>query len=246
MTQSPPEPTSLDQQPDSKDCSRCGTNNPISHYLRRTGRHSGKASRRGTCRNCRKQIKLEHQQTIAPDMLVQVPDVPNIEQTESTAIHTTIQPNIASPSAMIATARPVRSLPSIKETDIRGKGLDLAQLHPTRKGIIHMRGRTDKGLRWRQETNLETARILVQEHAAVVVNQHTIRRLYSNKAFRQYILTRDEYTCYFCGGAGDTIDHLLARAKGGHTTPLNCVCACMLCNQVKADRDLTDFVEPLL
>lgn len=118
-----------------------------------------------------------------------------------------------------------------------------AALRPNRHGVVGMRGKTDKGRRWYQETDLETAVVLVREHAAVVVNRHTIRRLFSNKAFRRYILTRDNYTCYFCGEYGDTLDHLLPRSKGGHTTPFNCVCACTLCNQSKADRDLDEFME---
>jgi|GEM_PF-364364 len=119
---------------------------------------------------------------------------------------------------------------------------DDSVLRPTRQGIIRMRGRTDKGRRWQQETDLETAQTLVREHAAVVVNPFTIRRLFTSRAFRMYILDRDQYTCYFCGQYGDTIDHLRPRAKGGHTTPINCVCACSLCNQSKADRDLDEFV----
>jgi 5-methylcytosine-specific restriction endonuclease McrA len=108
--------------------------------------------------------------------------------------------------------------------------------------MIRMRGRTDKGRRWFQEIELELAVTLVQERAAVLVNRHTIRRLFSNKDFRRHILTRDKHTCHFCGQYGDTIDHLLPRAKGGHTTPDNCVCACGECNQSKADRDLDEFV----
>ncbi|GGG75144.1 hypothetical protein GCM10010918_34210 [Paenibacillus radicis (ex Gao et al. 2016)] len=106
-----------------------------------------------------------------------------------------------------------------------------------------MRGKTDKGRRWYQEIDIELAIILVKERAAVVVNRHTIRRLFSNKDFRKHILTRDNYTCYFCGDYGDTIDHMLPRAKGGHTTPDNCVCACNFCNQSKADKDLEEFMK---
>jgi len=119
---------------------------------------------------------------------------------------------------------------------------DASSLRPTRQGFIRMRGKTDNGRRWYQEIDLELAATLVREHAAVVVNRHTIRRLYSNKEFRKLILTRDRYTCHFCGRYGDTIDHLLPRAKGGHTTPVNCVCACNECNQSKADRDLEEFM----
>ncbi|MNE50334.1 HNH endonuclease [compost metagenome] len=109
--------------------------------------------------------------------------------------------------------------------------------------MVRMRGRTDRGRGWQQEVDLELAVTLVREHAAVVVNPHTIRRLYTSKGFRRYILTRDHYTCYFCGEYGDTIDHLLPRAKGGHTTPDNCVCACNMCNQMKADKDAEEFLK---
>lgn len=119
---------------------------------------------------------------------------------------------------------------------------DASALIPSARGMILMRGHSDKGRRWHQEIDLELAVTLVKEHAAVVVNRRTIRRLFSNKDFRLMILTRDNYTCHFCGLYGDTIDHLLPRAKGGHTTPDNCVCACNLCNQTKADRDVEEFM----
>ncbi|WP_238403838.1 HNH endonuclease [Paenibacillus paridis] len=120
---------------------------------------------------------------------------------------------------------------------------DPAALKTTRQGTIWMRGKTDKGRRWYQEIELELAVTLVKEHAAVIVNRHTIRRLFSNKDFRRYILERDNHICYFCGEFGDTIDHMLPRAKGGHTTPVNCVCACNACNQSKADQDLQVFMK---
>ncbi|PQP85374.1 HNH endonuclease [Paenibacillus sp. PCH8] len=120
---------------------------------------------------------------------------------------------------------------------------DPASLRANRQGMVRMRGKTDKGRRWHQEVDMELAVTLVKEKAAVVVNRYTIRRLFSNKDFKRYILTRDQYTCYFCGSYGDTIDHLLPRAKGGHTTPLNCVCACNLCNQSKAAMDAEEFMQ---
>ncbi|MGN8771006.1 HNH endonuclease, partial [Paenibacillus barengoltzii] len=125
----------------------------------------------------------------------------------------------------------------------KAEGPDVRTLRPNRNGMIRLRGRTDKGRRWQQEIDYDLAVTLVREHMAVVVNPFTIRRLYTNKAFRHYILTRDHYTCFFCGEYGDTIDHLLPRAKGGHTTPVNCVCACNLCNQSKADRWLDEFMQ---
>lgn len=234
--------------PGSKICSRCGELHPLSHYARRTGRKSGRSQRRGTCRNCRKQLKNQADPTeTAADMADPVhvqPVSAHASHTVPAAIQPSPAPELTTRTTQITAVRPNRQLPSIDQKDIRGQGLDLSVLRPTRKGIVYMRGRTDKGRRWHQESDLETAIVLVREYAAVVVNRHTIRRLYSNRSFRRYILERDQYTCYFCGGYGDTIDHLLPRARGGHTTPLNCVCACNLCNQAKADHDLSHFIQP--
>ncbi|WP_322924442.1 HNH endonuclease [Paenibacillus campi] len=250
----------------SKVCSRCGQTYPLSHYLKRTGRKSGRARRRGTCRHCRKQLKTATAefktsaadsayvdgQTAAAQQATAAAAPPSgaivtAQSADMNGAETQLIRSAArhEASSAIVTARPVRSLPSIEASDIRGHGLDLSILRPTRRGIVHMRGRTDKGRRWHQETDLDTAVTLVEQYAAVVVNRHTIRRLYSNRSFRKYILERDHYTCYFCGGYGDTIDHLLPRARGGHTTPLNCVCACNLCNQAKADHDLHHFIQPM-
>lgn len=147
----------------------------------------------------------------------------------------------AAAAVEIAAAAPAEIKPKSHKTDPG----DASALRPTRQGFIRMRGKTDNGRRWYQEVDPELAITLVKEHAAVVVNRHTIRRIYSNKEFRRLILTRDNYTCHFCGQYGDTIDHLLPRAKGGHTTPVNCVCACNECNQSKAARDLDEFMGSL-
>ncbi|GGF93002.1 HNH endonuclease [Paenibacillus abyssi] len=206
-----------------KRCAHCKETKPLSEFLRRTGKRHGSGTRRGACRTCR-MLKRKRNQSIAanPDSLAS-----------------------ADPSAapMPPKRRIKRPLPTPPPKPSGQNGPDASVLRPNRHGIVWMRGRTDKGRRWQQESDLETAVTLVREHAAVVVNRHTVRRLYSNRNFRQYILTRDQYTCFFCGDYGDTIDHLLPRAKGGHTTPLNCVCACNLCNQSKADRSVDEFIE---
>lgn len=209
-----------------KRCARCGDNKPLSDFLRRTGKRSAKGSRRGTCRSCRAQLKnLEQTAVIAADP-------------RPVTDHAARNPRHSAPAVAASTKKSIRTLPAPPPVE----GPDASVLRPNRQGKIRMRGRTDKGSRWHQEIDLELAVTLVEEHAAVVVNRNTIRRLYSNKAFRRYILARDRHTCFFCGNYGDTIDHLLPRAKGGHTTPVNCVCACNECNQSKADRNLEDFI----
>ncbi len=105
-----------------------------------------------------------------------------------------------------------------------------------------MRGKSNNGKRWIQDIDWSLAVLLVEQRAAVVLNPYMIRRLYSNDDFRKMILQRDRYTCYYCGKIGDTIDHIVPKSKGGHTTPVNCVCSCYDCNQSKADQDADRFI----
>ena len=120
--------------------------------------------------------------------------------------------------------------------------LHATDLRPTWRGFVRMRGKSDAGGRWYQEVDVVQARALVTEGAAVIINPYTIRMLYSNKEFRRYILNRDQNLCYYCGKFGDTIDHLVPRAKGGYTTPANCVCACLSCNQQKGNLTVEQFL----
>ncbi|WP_088831756.1 HNH endonuclease [Paenibacillus tyrfis] len=116
-------------------------------------------------------------------------------------------------------------------------------LRQDRQGMIRMKGKSNNGRPWIQEIEWSLAVLLVEEQAAVVVTPYMIRRLYSNDDFRSMIMTRDHHTCRYCGGYGDTIDHIVPKSKGGHTTPVNCVCSCYACNQSKADQDATGFME---
>ncbi|OWA36301.1 hypothetical protein B9G55_09265 [Saccharibacillus sp. O16] len=217
-----------------KVCLYCGETKPLGDFLRRTGKRSGGESRRGACRDCRKRRRAA---ALAADGEAADPLPPSAVAQPPVVLEGEDAAGEAAPKRRIRRPMPEPPASALLEPTRE------AELRPTRQGTIRMRGRTDKGRRWQQETDLEMARCLVREHAAVVVNRFTIRRLYTNRSFRRYILERDQYTCHFCGEYGDTIDHLLPRAKGGHTTPINCVCACMLCNQNKADRDLDEFME---
>ncbi|MCF2940974.1 HNH endonuclease [Paenibacillus alkaliterrae] len=207
-----------------KPCLICKENKPLSAFLRRTGKRSSAGSRRGTCRDCRK----------AKAATAGIADKPPAA---------TLTERVRKAPVLHVPARSEQQppLPPLQPSIIQAAN-DAALLRTTRQGTVWMRGRTDKGRRWYQEIELELAVTLVKERAAVLVNRYTIRRLYSNKDFRQYILDRDNHMCYFCGGMGDTIDHMLPRAKGGHTTPDNCVCACNACNQSKADKDIVTFM----
>ncbi|WP_179030958.1 HNH endonuclease [Paenibacillus kribbensis] len=240
-------------EPLMKKCTYCQELKPLTEFQRRTGRRAGPYSRRGPCRSCR---GLAAQERVAPS-----PPSSGEEMKPLAASMTRhnlgageVVPSLdisAQPDLLphLPRRKPVtdkareRHRQRVRNLLGRLKPADTRALRLNRNGMIRLRGRSDQGRRWHQEIELDLAMTLVRERMAVIVNPYTVRRLYSNKEFRQYVLKRDRYTCFFCGGYGDTIDHLLPRAKGGHTTPVNCVCACNECNQIKAARDVEEFIE---
>lgn len=68
------------------------------------------------------------------------------------------------------------------------------------------------------------------------------------KTKRRRILHRDNHRCQYCGrkvslavgptnAAFLTIDHIIPTSRGGHrTSEVNLCVACILCNNLKADR----------
>lgn len=228
---------STTEEPLLKRCTNCHESKPLSEFQRRTGRKAGPYSRRGPCRACRQSKLLRH-------ATEDLPSADKVEQQPSAEEPPHRQARSTRPSH--ASVRHVRHVEQHRHHAplVSGKldPEDARELRANRNGMIRMRGKTDRGRRWQQEIELELAVTLVKEHMAIVVNRNTILRLFGNKEFRIYILKRDKYTCFFCGRHGDTIDHVLPRAKGGHTTPVNCVCACNECNQSKADRDADEFM----
>jgi 5-methylcytosine-specific restriction endonuclease McrA len=55
---------------------------------------------------------------------------------------------------------------------------------------------------------------------------------------RKTLLSRDEYTCQFCGTTAGplTVDHVMPRSRGGQTSWENCVTACLRCNHRKGNK----------
>lgn len=68
------------------------------------------------------------------------------------------------------------------------------------------------------------------------------------KKLRFDILSRDNFTCRYCGqSAPDVVlhaDHVKPVAKGGTNEPSNLVAACSSCNGGKSDTELTPNGEP--
>jgi 5-methylcytosine-specific restriction endonuclease McrA len=53
---------------------------------------------------------------------------------------------------------------------------------------------------------------------------------------RRAVFLRDDHTCQYCGGAAESIDHVVPRSRGGEHTWENVVAACKRCNSTKRDR----------
>jgi len=53
---------------------------------------------------------------------------------------------------------------------------------------------------------------------------------------RRAVFARDEHRCQYCGGAADSIDHVMPRSRGGQHVWDNVAAACRPCNLSKRDR----------
>ena len=57
---------------------------------------------------------------------------------------------------------------------------------------------------------------------------------------RRAVFARDDHRCQYCGGAAESIDHVVPRARGGQHVWENVVAACRPCNTRKRDRLLEE------
>jgi len=53
---------------------------------------------------------------------------------------------------------------------------------------------------------------------------------------RRAVFARDNYTCQYCGGKAESIDHVVPRSRGGAHSWENVVAACRKCNNRKMNR----------
>lgn len=107
---------------------------------------------------------------------------------------------------------------------------------------ITVRGRALSNYRYKDIINYDKARKLVEEGAAGIVHNTLIHHFFNKKSLKKYVLERDGYTCHYCGFYGDTLDHKVPKTKGGLSTPSNCVCACLECNQIKDDIEYEEYI----
>ncbi|MGF6860021.1 5-methylcytosine-specific restriction endonuclease McrA [Rhodobacteraceae bacterium MBR-64] len=96
--------------------------------------------------------------------------------------------------------------------------------------------------------------MIVAEYDTIVRSPTTEIRIPSVVVLKEYVkpqkrvaftrfnlFLRDEFSCQYCGAAGDlTFDHVVPRARGGVTSWENVVAACAPCNLRKGARSLRD------
>lgn len=58
---------------------------------------------------------------------------------------------------------------------------------------------------------------------------------------RKNLALRDNGKCGYCGGKGNTIDHIIPRALGGRHTWENVILACAPCNHRKSHKTLEEL-----
>lgn len=61
--------------------------------------------------------------------------------------------------------------------------------------------------------------------------------------FRYAIFSEWNHECAYCGEHADTLDHVLARSKGGLTVKANLVPACRRCNGLKSDSTWDEWLK---
>lgn len=86
-------------------------------------------------------------------------------------------------------------------------------------------------------------------HPSVIRLQKYIKKPYTPvKLSRKSILTRDNFTCQYCGNSEKfmTVDHVIPKHLGGKTEWNNLVCSCKSCNSRKGGRSLKEAGMKLL
>jgi 5-methylcytosine-specific restriction endonuclease McrA len=71
-----------------------------------------------------------------------------------------------------------------------------------------------------------------------LVSYVPVPRFFNLPLSRRSLLSRDNYTCQYCGTTEQplTIDHVIPKSRGGKTEWTNVVAACVACNRKKGNK----------
>jgi len=75
-----------------------------------------------------------------------------------------------------------------------------------------------------------------------IIGSELVPKKTSKHRFRRQILDEWDNHCAYCGQPGDTLDHILARSKGGSMSVTNnLLCCCKFCNGSKSDNPVWEW-----
>jgi hypothetical protein len=75
-----------------------------------------------------------------------------------------------------------------------------------------------------------------------IIGSELVPKKTSKHRFRRQILDEWDNRCAYCGQPGDTLDHILARSKGGSMSVVNnLLCCCKFCNGSKSDKAVWEW-----
>lgn len=86
------------------------------------------------------------------------------------------------------------------------------------------------------------SQMMVVDAPSVILLNHYVRIPYRRIPLtRASALAHYRKTCAYCGKYGDTLDHVVPRARGGQHCWENVVVACFRCNNKKSDHLLAEL-----
>lgn len=84
-----------------------------------------------------------------------------------------------------------------------------------------------------------------EERRAISQNRRARKRAAAGHATAEQVRARFSMfgnRCAYCGGAAESIDHVIPLARGGSNWPANLRPCCSMCNSAKRDRPLAEFL----
>lgn len=98
----------------------------------------------------------------------------------------------------------------------------------------------------KRKISYDEAKQLVSGGVAGLIQPDRIHIFYREIDIKRMVRRRDRQLCVYCGGRGDTADHVIPACENGLTTFTNLVCACMTCNFAKDSLPLHLYQKRLL
>ena len=95
-----------------------------------------------------------------------------------------------------------------------------------------------------EEPCIRTVKLRLKVPEVVLLTQYDAYPKRKVTFSRKNIYRRDRMTCQYCGAKPSvedlSVDHILPRSRGGHSTWTNCVLSCLRCNRRKGNRTLAE------